>query len=134
MSAAGPTRNANLEANAERERAAVANQPKEIGARHVLVMHSGSISKPAGVHRTKQDARARAHEALVKIRQGASFEDVVKEFSDEPGAAERGGDLGMFDRKTMVKPFAEAAFALRVGEVSEVIETPFGFHIIKRTE
>ncbi len=76
----------------------------------------------------------RAPEALLKIRGGAPFEEVVKEYTDEPGGAERGGDLGVFDRATMVKPFADAAFALKVGEVSEVIETKYGYHVIKRTE
>ena len=75
-----------------------------------------------------------AQEALLKIRGGAAFEEVVKAYTDEPGGAERTGDLGVFDRTTMVKPFTDAAFALKIGEVSEIVETKFGFHIIKRTE
>jgi len=59
---------------------------------------------------------------------------MVKAYSDEPGAVERAGDLGVFDRSQMVKPFADMAFALKVGEVSEIVETVYGFHIIKRTE
>ncbi len=62
------------------------------------------------------------------------FEEVVKQYTDEPGGAERGGDLGIFQRATMVKQFADAAFALKVGEVGEVVETKYGFHVIKRTE
>jgi hypothetical protein len=134
MAANGPARAADAERNEAFARETIAKQPKEIGARHVLVMHAGSVSKPAGVHRTREEARARAQDALIRIRHGTPFEEVVKEISDEPGAADRGGDLGVFDRKTMIKPFADAAFGLKVGEVSEVVETPFGFHVIKRTE
>ena len=97
-------------------------------------MHARSKSKPESVTRTREEARARADEALRKIRGGAAFEEIVKQYSDEPGSAERSGDLGTFERGQMVKAFADAAFALKVGEVSEIVETPFGFHIIKRTE
>jgi len=108
-------------------------QPAEVGARHILVMHDDSQSKPEGVERTREEARARATECLIKLRGGSDFTEMVNEYSDEPGAAARGGDLGLFSRDVMVKPFADAAFALEVGEVSELVETVFGFHIIKRT-
>lgn len=129
-----PLRAAEEEQKSERERAAIARQPKEIGARHILIMHKASKSKPESLTRSHDDAQKRAEECLRKIRGGAPFEDMVREYSDEPGAAERSGDLGVFERGQMVKTFADAAFALKVGEVSEVVETPFGFHIIKRTE
>jgi hypothetical protein len=129
-----PARAAEEEAKAERERARVAAQPKQIGAKHVLIMHAQSKSKPDSVTRSREDARRRAEEALTKVRIGAEFEAVVKEYTDEPGGAERGGDLGVFDRSTMVKTFADAAFELGVGQVSGIIETVYGFHIIKRTE
>jgi parvulin-like peptidyl-prolyl isomerase len=129
-----PIREAEEEARVDAEAEALAKQPKEIGARHVLVMHAESQRKPEGVDRTRAEARKRAEECLLKLRSGADFGAMVKEYSDEPGAAERGGDLGVFERNSMVKGFADAAFSLRVGEVSEIVETPFGFHIIKRTE
>lgn len=129
-----PVRIAAQEAKEERERKIIASQPSQVGARHILVMHVESLAKPETITRTKAEARLRAQEVLLKIRGGAPFEEMVKQYTDEPGGAERGGDLGVFDRATMVKPFADAAFALKVGEVSEVIETKYGFHVIKRTE
>jgi parvulin-like peptidyl-prolyl isomerase len=129
-----PLRQAAEQAKEERERRLLASRPKQVGARHILVMHNESLAKPEGIERTRAQARLRAQEALLKIRGGASFDDMVKEYTDEPGGADRGGDLGVFDRATMVKPFADAAFGLKVGEVSEIVETKYGYHIIKRTE
>ena len=134
LSVVAPERVAAEEAKEERERRIVASQPNQVGAKHILVMHDESVSKPPNVKRTREEGRRRAQEALLKIRGGANFEETVKQYTDEPGGPERAGDLGVFDRGTMVKPFADAAFALRVGEVSEVIETKYGFHVIKRTE
>jgi parvulin-like peptidyl-prolyl isomerase len=129
-----PLREAEEEARVDAEAEALAKQPKEIGARHVLIMHAESQRKPENITRTRAEARKRAEECLLKLRGGADFSAMVKEYSDEPGAAERGGDLGVFERNAMVKGFADAAFSLKVGEVSEIVETPYGFHIIKRTE
>ena len=129
-----PTRIAQQEAELERESREAAREPKRIGARHILVMHTGSERKPEGIQRTPEEAKVRAQEALAKIRAGANFDDLVGEYSDEPGAKERKGDLGVFEKKVMVKAFAEVAFKLEVGQVSEVVETPFGYHVIKRTE
>jgi len=134
MATGAPARRAEEDARMKRERDIAARQPKEVGARHILVMHARSKSKPESLTRTREQAMVRAEECLRKIRGGTSFEDMVKEYSDEPGAAERNGDLGVFDRTQMVKAFSDVAFMLKVGEVSEIVETPFGFHIIKRTE
>jgi NIMA-interacting peptidyl-prolyl cis-trans isomerase 1 len=134
LEVAAPLRQAEAEASAERERQIIARQPTEIGARHILVMHAQSKSKPPNVTRTRAEAQKRAEEVLARISKGASFEELVNEYSDEPGSAERHGDLGVFDRAQMVKPFADAAFSLKVGEISVIVETPFGFHVIKRTE
>ena len=108
--------------------------PAQIAARHLLVMHRESRSAPPTMLRTRGEARARAEKALAAVQNGAVFEDIVAEYSDEPGAAERGGDLSKFARKQMVKKFSDAAFQLKVGEISAVVETEFGFHVIKRTE
>lgn len=112
----------------------LASQPTEISARHLLVSYKGGLRASPGIGRSKGEALARAEQAHQRAVAGEDFVALVKEYSDEPGAAERGGDLGKFDRQSMVPAFANAAFALKVGEVSAVVETQFGFHVILRTE
>jgi parvulin-like peptidyl-prolyl isomerase len=65
---------------------------------------------------------------------GVKFEDVVKEYSDEPGAGQRGGDLGTFRKGQMVPDFQAAVEKLKVGEISDLVKTPFGYHVILRTK
>ncbi|MBI4704618.1 MAG: peptidylprolyl isomerase [Deltaproteobacteria bacterium] len=102
-------------------------------ARHVLVTYKGAPRAPGSVTRTKEEARARAEEAVKKAHAGAKFEDVVKEYSDDADTTPRGGDLGPFSKGRMVPSFQGAVEKLKVGEVSEVVETPFGYHVILRT-
>lgn len=104
------------------------------GAKHLLVMYKGSMRAPATITRTKEEAKKRAQEAHDKAKKGAKFEDLVKEYSDEPGAGARGGDLGKFRKGQMVPAFQEAVEKLKVGEVSDLVETPFGYHVILRTQ
>ncbi|MFO0647566.1 MAG: peptidylprolyl isomerase [Polyangiales bacterium] len=105
-----------------------------ISARHLLVMYQGSARAPITVTRSRDEARARAEEARRLALAGRNFAALVREFSDEPGAGQRGGDLGRFGRGMMVPAFERAAFALAPDEISPVIETEFGFHVIQRTD
>ena len=107
---------------------------EQVGASHVLLMYKGSMRAPAEVTRTKEEAKKLAAEVLAKAKKGADFDGLAKQYSDEPGAKVRAGKLGKFGRTSMVKPFSDAAFALKPGEISGVVETDFGFHVIKRTE
>lgn len=108
--------------------------PAEISASHILVMHESSMRVPAGITRTKEEALARAQEVARKAQaEGADFAALAKEYSDGPSGP-TGGDLGNFAPGDMVQPFSEATLRLAVGEVSDPIETPFGYHVIRRQQ
>lgn len=104
------------------------------GARHLLVQYKGSMRAAPAITRSEDEAKARATEAQKKAKGGAKFEELVKEYSDEPNAAARGGDLGTFRKGQMVPEFQTAVEKLKVGEVSDLVKTPFGYHVILRTK
>lgn len=108
--------------------------PDSIAAQHVLVAYKGAEKAPKGVTRSKADAKKRAEEVSAKAKSGTDFSSLVAEYSDDPAAKERQGSLGKFTREKMAKPFSDAAFLLHVDEVSAPVETPFGFHVIKRNQ
>lgn len=119
-------------AGAKRERKA--DEPAKITAKHILVKYAGAKKAPASITRTREEACLRALEAREKLQQGTSFADAVAAYSEEPGAASREGSLGTIQRSDVVPPFADAAFELGRGEVSHVVETDYGFHVILRSE
>jgi parvulin-like peptidyl-prolyl isomerase len=108
--------------------------PRRIGARHVLIQWMGADQAAPSVVRSKDQARAIAEEVLRRAKSGEDFARLAIEYSDEPGAGNRGGSLGRFGKGQMVGAFESAAFKLKVNEVSEIVETGFGYHVIQRTE
>jgi peptidyl-prolyl cis-trans isomerase C len=100
--------------------------PERFDASHILV--AVAPNAPAAV-RDKQRAKAQA--LLARARKGADFAKLARENSDDPGSAKQGGQLGPFTGDRMVKPFADAVSALKPGELSGLVETQFGYHIIK---
>jgi len=114
--------------------AACAAVPDAITAQHVLVAYNGAKDAPKGVTRSKAEAKTRAEEVATKAKAGTDFSELVAQYTDDPGSKDRRGSVGKFTRHKMVKPFADAAFALRVDETSGVVESPYGFHVIKRNQ
>ena len=88
--------------------------PGFITAQHLLVAYKGASAASPKITRTKEQAKKRAEEAADKAKSGTDFAELVAQYSDEPGAAERRGNLGKFTPDRMVKPFSDAAFALPV--------------------
>jgi len=103
---------------------------EERRASHIL------IAVPKGAPEAdRQKARARAEELLAQVKKAPdSFAEVAKKNSQDPGSAPQGGDLDFFARGAMAKPFEDAAFALAKGQVSGIVETEFGYHIVKVTD
>jgi hypothetical protein len=132
--AAADTPAAKCLATADAKRDKRPDEPEKVTVKHLLVKWTGSKRAPASITRTREEACLRAQEARGKLEKGTSFGDVVKEYSDEEGAATREGMIGAVQRKDVAAPFADAAFELHVGDVSYVVETDFGFHVIMRTE
>lgn len=104
-------------------------QPEQRRARHILIESGESSSADE-----KAAAKDKAQGLLDRIRAGELIETLAKTESDDPGSAAEGGDLGFFDRDTMSSAFADSAFSLDLGEVSDLVETEFGFHIIQVSE
>lgn len=119
---------------AKRPREPVDDEPTRITVRHILVRHAESRHADKSITRRPGMACLRALDALSALQKGADWDATVKEFSDEKGAAARHGSLGAVTRDDLDPAFADAAFALEVDELSYVVETPAGFHIILRVK
>ncbi|HNS21852.1 MAG TPA: peptidylprolyl isomerase [Sedimentisphaerales bacterium] len=106
--------------------------PEQVRASHILIS-TESTDPSADANQVKAQAREKAEKLLAQVKEGADFATVAKENSSCPSATQ-GGELPPFGRGDMVKPFEEAAFAMKVGEISDLVETQFGYHIIKVAE
>jgi len=99
--------------------------------RPAMVFFKQIVVAPRPTAEARGRALARAESVLVQLRHGADFETLARRLSEDPGSRDVGGDLGWFRRGTMVDAFDRVAFNMRAGDISDVVESPFGYHIIK---
>ncbi len=112
------------------ENAARLAGPEERRASHILLTFEAGASQA-----DKDKVKAKAQSVLEQVRKNpAGFADIAKTESQDPGSASRGGDLDFFGRGAMVKPFEEAVFAMKKGDISDLVESEFGYHIIQLTD
>jgi peptidyl-prolyl cis-trans isomerase D len=109
------------------------NQEAKVKARHILISFTGARNASAeGSARSKDAAKALATKLLADVKKpGADFAAIASKNTDEASGKAKGGDLGFFKKDQMVKEFANVAFAMKVGQISDLVESPFGFHIIR---
>lgn len=105
------------------------NKDEQVRASHILIKSSSETNAT-----DKEAQKKTAQGILDRIKAGEDFAKLAKEYSEDLGSKADGGDLNFFTKGMMVKEFSDAAFALKLGEISEIIESPFGFHIIKVTD
>ncbi len=104
--------------------------PEQRRAQHILILTPRNAKEA-----DKEEARKKAEDILTQVRANpARFAELAKNYSQDPGSAKNGGDLGYFARGKMVKEFSDAAFALQKGAISDIIQTEYGFHIIMVTD
>lgn len=100
-------------------------QPEQVKASHILIK-----VEPTADEAAKAAARKKIQDIQQKLKDGGDFAALAREYSEGPSGA-KGGDLGYFSRGQMVKPFEDTAFAMKPGEVSDLVETRFGYHLMK---
>jgi len=101
-------------------------QPERVRASHILIGFPQGADEPA-----KAKARTQAADVLKQVKAGKDFAGLAKQYSSDPGSAQQGGDLGFFQQGQMVPPFDKAAFSMKPGQTSDLVETDFGVHIIR---
>jgi peptidyl-prolyl cis-trans isomerase D len=119
-------RQKDVDAEYERQKHRYTGLEKQVRSRHILLKSDSSQSEP-----DKTKTRAKAEALLARAKKGENFERLATQHSEDATSAKKGGDLGFNPKGRMVKAFDDAQFAMQPGEISAVVESPFGFHIIK---
>jgi len=134
-----PEKNPSMKAtDAEIDAYLKSHMEEQVHARHILIAPGNPEAQeepdPAREEKDKAAARAKAEQVLKQVRAGGDFAALAKQFSADSGSKDKGGDLGWFPAGQMVPQFDKAAFALQPGQISDLVESQFGFHIIKVEE
>lgn len=108
--------------------------PVSVKASHILTMFPWVEDNSEETEEGREEALEKIKMVEDKLKDGGDFEDLARQYSDDGTSGENGGDLGYISKGQMVEEFEEALFSLDVGEVSEIVETEYGFHIIKATD
>ena len=115
-----------VNAEYDRQKHRYTNLEKQVRARHILIKVAGDATPEA-----KAAAKKKTEDLLARARGGEDFATLAREFSEDPGSAKKGGDLGYNPKGRMVPAFDTAQFALQPGQISDIVESDYGFHIIK---
>lgn len=102
-------------------------QKGQVSLSHIMIVPKAELTR-------RRSVREKAEQILQRARAGENFAELARTYSDDPGSANKGGDLGWFSRGAMMPAFEQAAFALHPGEISHLVETPLGYHIIQVEE
>ena len=123
-----------LKLDAKENREKTEKTEEKVRASHILIAYEGAASASENITRSKAEALVIAEEVMSEAKADSdNFGALAEEYSDDPSAVGRGGDLDFFGKGAMTPAFETAAFTLEVGNISDVVETEFGFHIIKVT-
>ncbi|MBC6004764.1 MAG: peptidylprolyl isomerase [Paeniclostridium sordellii] len=106
----------------------------EVKASHILISTVDQKTNKPFSEEKKKEAKKKAEEVYKKVKAGDDFSKLAKEYSDDKSSAVNGGDLGFFSKGQMVPEFEKAAFGMDKGEISDIVESQFGYHIIKVTD